>query len=210
MRTRIAVAACAVAVLATPAADAGCPAGDNAHERVELTDADVDEIHTLMVGNEPVLAASPGVKAVEARCARGLIYATVYFYPHTEKAGIGEAVKAHCERAADGGPWDCPRGELRLYVQVPGQDFPVRISGQLDYETAIALIDATRGKGPVRTDAGIATDTAVLITGGRDAMWVGWGDREGHLAMSVHTRLIEGADPREARSWEIVEVDAGD
>ncbi len=177
---------------------------------VSLTEADLAAITDVMVQNAPIVAASPGVKWSSASRTDDTIHARVLFHPHKETGGIGHAVNAFCVKEGDA-PWKCPSGNLRSYMQVPGQDFRMRVMGTVDYDAAIALVDAT-GQA-LKEDPSIDTsevDTAVLICcfdeGGAT---VNWGTSEGYSRVSVTAMPIPGRSRREAAGWEIVDLNDG-
>lgn len=175
---------------------------------VELSDKDMAEIRTVMIGHAPVLAASPGIKSASAYQDDNGTHADVVFYPHEETGGVAHAVSANCGRVTVDAPWICRSGRLRTYLQIPGQAFHVRVLGNIDYEAAVALIDATRDA--LQADTGLvgeSPDTAVMIYGtAPHGVTVGWGDSDGHFLVSLDAALVDGGDPRSAEDWRVVQM----
>ncbi len=199
-----------LAVAATSSATGPASGGWQEPVDVALTDADLAEITNVMVQNAPILAASPGIKWSSASRTNDVIHASVIFYPHEESGGIGHAVNASCVKEGDA-PWKCPSGQLRSYMQVPGQDFRMRVLGTVDYDSAIALVDVTgRALGEDATIDTSEVDTAVLICcfeeGGATVVW---GTSEGYSRVGVTAKAIPGQSPREAAGWEVVGVEGG-
>jgi hypothetical protein len=175
---------------------------------VALSDADLEKIRNIMVANTPVLASSAGIKTVSAFDSGGPVTASVVFHPHEQSGGISHAVIANCGKAGPEAPWTCPAGSLRSYLQLPGQEFEVRIAGDMEYEAALAIIEATRAAIEVYAEPVTETpDTAVMIyPENQETMMVGWGDRNGRLKVSVEVVTMDGKDRHDPRSWQVVSI----
>ena len=186
----------------------GFAAAETEHSvQVELTGSDLDEIRAVMIRNAAVLVSSPGVKHVSAQKSGDAITATVLFYPHEKSGGISHAVNANCHKTGPEAPWTCLSGSLRSYLQIPGQDFEVRVFGSIDYEMALALIDATRAAAHAHSDPGVETpDTVVVILPSEESMTVGWGDSKGFVRVHIEAAPIEGGRARDPRGWRVTKI----
>lgn len=179
---------------------------------IELTEADLAEIKDVMIRNAPVLASSPGIKHTSAQKQGDEIGAQVLFYPYTESGGVAHAINASCYRAKPDDPWQCPAANLRTYLQLPAQEFQVRVIGNIDYDVAVALVDAT---GNALREHAISADytppdTAVMIVSNSDeVVTVGWGDSEGYLKLNVEARAMDRQNLRDPRSWQVININDG-
>ena len=169
---RVAVAAAAISVYAS-AGIAGDPPADEWQPpaEVQLSDRDLEEIRTVMIGHAPMLASSPGVKfasAHEAHRGSSKIVVNVVFHPFADEGGMARALSANCERTGVDEPWICRSGRSRAYLRVPGQGFRPVLLVEIDYESALALIEATRDA--LRTDPVYGADPPAAAM-----MWAsGW------------------------------------
>src|ERR1700741_4310289 len=110
-----------LAVLAAPLALAGeAPAqAPQPDYQIPLSDADLRAITLQVLEQHPILASSPGIKA--AYGSRGpdtIEVANVVFYPHSETAGVKNALQATCRREVPDDSWACPAVSLRRYVKL--------------------------------------------------------------------------------------------
>ena len=175
--------------------------------QVELSDSDLDEIKAVMIQNAAVLVSSPGIKHASAQESGGAITATVLFYPHEQSSGISHAVNATCHKPRPEAPWTCPSGSLRSYLQIPGQEFEVRVFGNIDYDMALALIAATGEAMRAHPNLGVETpDTVVVILPVEESMTVGWGDSKGFVRVHVEAVPIEGGRARDPRGWRVTRI----
>jgi hypothetical protein len=175
--------------------------------QVELTDSDLEEIRAVMIRNAAVLVSSPGIKHASAQKSGDAITATVLFYPHEQSGGISHAVNANCHKTGPEAAWTCPSGSLRSYLQIPRQDFEVRVFGSIDYEMALALIDATGAALRAHSDQdGNTPDTVVVILPTEESMTVGWGDSEGFVRVHIEAVPIEGERARDPRGWRVTKI----
>jgi len=175
--------------------------------QVELSEGDLEEIRTVMTRNAAVLVSSPGIKHVDAQQNRGAITASVLFFPHEQSGGIAHAVNAQCHKATPESSWVCPSGSLRSYLQIPRQDFEVRVFGNIDYDMALALIEATGEAVRSHPNLGVETpDTVVVIIPMEDTMMVGWGDSEGFLRVNVEAVPVAGGRAQTSGGWRVTKV----
>ncbi len=177
---------------------------------VPVSEADLEEITTVMITRVPELASSPGIKSATAYRSAGTVSATVEFHPHARRGGMSRAIVAHCGQAEHEGPWTCESGSLRNYLQLHGQEFEVRVTGDVEYDVAMALIEATRGAVgayPYRDSEIDMPDTVVMIfPGKKDTMAIGWGSKTGTLELSFRVALIDGRDQSDPRGWRVISV----
>ncbi|MGI9263599.1 MAG: hypothetical protein ACR2QU_01640 [Gammaproteobacteria bacterium] len=204
--TFIAIAVCCFANAAI-AGDTDAPAGYVEPVQVELSEADLEEIKTLMIQHAAVLVSSPGIKHVDAQQVGEAVTASVLFYPHEQSGGIAHAINAQCHKETADVSWVCPSGSLRSYLQVPGQDFEVRVFGSVDYDMALALIKVTGDVIRSHPNLGVETpDTVVVIVPTQDTMTVGWGDSEGFLRVHVEAMPVAGGRARTPEGWRVTSV----
>jgi hypothetical protein len=198
---------CASGLVLAVAGDDEVPLAYEEPTQVELSDGDLEEIKAVMTQNAAVLVSSPGIKHVSAHQSEGAITAAVLFYPHEQSGGISHAVNANCHKSNAEAPWTCPSGSLRSYLQIPAQDFEVRVFGSIDYDAALALIDATGEVLRAHPDPDLKTaNTVVVIVPTEASMTVGWGDRKGFVKAHVEAVPIEGGEARDPRGWKVTTV----
>jgi len=139
--------AVAIALLAARAVIAGeLPQADySLGDSVPLDDSELGAITLQALERNPLLSSSPGIKFASAqRSARSIDIADVVYHPHSDSAGIKQAFQLQCRRQMPNKLWMCGEAEIRRYLQLGTQDFEVRVTGDIEYEAALALIQATR------------------------------------------------------------------
>lgn len=210
---RLVVTALALFALAPAQAGEPKPPADAPDPRVILEDADLRMITLEVMKTHPLLASSPGVKHAEAY--RGyqvsnegddpgispIVNASVIFLPHSETAGVRNALQAHCSREHEAADWTCPVVELRRYVRLENQDFEVRVKGDLSLEAVLALVEATRATAASASKGGSA-DTVSMMVPCDDGYFVSWTDRDHQTGVLVLARLAAGGNPEERDDWE--------
>lgn len=212
---RLVVAALTLFALAPAQASEPKPPVDAPDPRVTLGDADLRMITLEVMKTHPLLASSPGVKHAEAYrgyqvsseedgpAIGSIVNASVIFLPHSETAGVRNALQAHCLRELAGADWSCPVVELRRYIRLEEQDFEVRVKGSLTLEAVLALVEATRGTALAASNEGSAAlDTVSMILPCDDGYFVSWTDRDHRSGVLVKARLAAGGDPAELNDWE--------
>jgi len=191
------------------------PPADAPDPRITLGDAELQTITLEVMKTHPLLASSPGIKHVDAYLGyrassaeedakiNPIMQANVIFHPHSETAGVRNALQAHCSRDPVGADWSCPVVELRRYVRLDNQDFEVRVKGDLTLEAVLALVDATRGTAlAASNDDSTTIDTISMILPCGDGYFVSWADRDHQSGVLVKARLAAGGDPAERDDWE--------
>ena len=211
---RLIVPVLSIAVLHSGHASESDAPPDASDHQVTLTDADLQMI-TLAVMKTHPLVAGAGVKHVDAHrsyrvaaddedpsIASG-VSANVIFYPHSETAGIKEALQVHCSREHADGAWACPLVQLRRYVRLDTQDFEVRVKGDLSVEAVLALVEATRSTARSAPNEGSsAADIATIILPCGEGYLVSWADLDHQAGVLVEARLSRDGDPAEPGDWE--------
>lgn len=212
---RLVVTALALAILTSAQAAEHEPPADAADLRVALGDADLQMITLAVMKTHPLLASSPGVKHADAyhgyRDSGGnedpktssILHANVIFHPHSETAGVRNALQAHCSRDLASADWTCPVVELRRYVRLEDQDFEVRVKGDLSLDAVLALVEATRvtALAAPRDDSAVL-DTVSMILPCGDGYFVSWTDLDHRSGVLVKARLAAGGEPAERNDWE--------
>jgi len=191
------------------------PPADAPDPRVTLGDADLQTIKLEVMKSHPLLASSPGIKHVDAYLgyrASGededakidpIVQANVVFHPHSESAGVRNALQAHCSRGPADEGWSCPVVELRRYVRLEDQEFEARVKGDLSLEAVLALVEATRGTAlAAPKDGSAVVDTVSMILPCGDGYFVSWTDRDHRSGVLVYARLAAGGNPAERDDWE--------
>ena len=179
-------------------------------EDIELGDTDIDNISAQVLAQHPLLSSSPGIKAAGAarhfnKFEYDLDTAWVVFHPHTETAGIKQAYQVSCVRQVPDTDWMCEEAMIRRYLALETQDFEVRITGPIDSDAAMALIEATRQALPPELDDGSAApETAINIlpTAGDSEYLVVWGSPEGYGQLMMQAQLADGADATLPEGWQ--------
>ncbi len=106
-----------------------------------LPSDDVDQIIASAIHHFPELASSPGLKYAEYDDPDNKSSATVIFWPYERIGDMAYSRLVECDAIGTVGEgWNCDRSRPRYYLSVPGQEFEVVITNELDRETAIALI----------------------------------------------------------------------
>jgi len=174
-------------------------------ENFQLSDDDLRDITSQVLAQHPLLSSSPGIKASGAtRHRRSQDIADVIYYPHIETAGIKQAYQVTCSRQVPEESWSCDEARIRRYIALDSQDFGGRVTGPIESEEAMALIEATRDAlPPSLEDGSTAPQTVVMILPYKDSYLISWGDRQGHGKLMMQARLPEGADPREPTGWQV-------
>ncbi len=211
-------------------------ASDN--ERPQLSDEDRAAIFTELVARYPEVASSPGIKAAYYGPARAdtdcdtivlgttaadlraqrshrrasvnckAETASIYLYPHAERRGRKDALKAMCQRAlsTDGaswqpsGGWQCPIGTFRQYVQLEEQRCEVRLTGN----TSTTALSAARSAGIQAIEAfGQPAPEALVVFTQKDDdyAWAMFGTDTCGGGMVVEFTRVSDADPRSAKDW---------
>ena len=91
------VAIVGLSVLHCPSVSADDQSSDDysRHDSVPLSQDDLREITAQVLAKEPLLSSSPGIKHASATRFDGSEdEATVFYYPHSENAGIKQAFNA--------------------------------------------------------------------------------------------------------------------
>ena len=194
-----------LALLYTPCASADdqTPVGHAGFENVPLSQEDLRSITAQVMAKQPLLSSGRGIKFAEAvRVDESEEEAVVVYYPHSESAGIKEAFQVRCGRQAADMPWACEDARIRRYLTLDTQDFEVRITGPIESNAAIALIEATRKVLPLVTDEGFAVpDTVTQVCSYDDSASVVWGSSKGNASLLMQGRLAEGGDPAKPDDW---------
>ncbi|MEO1080216.1 MAG: hypothetical protein AAFY29_11735 [Pseudomonadota bacterium] len=211
-------------------------ASDNAPP--QLSAEDRAAIFAVLVERYPEVASSPGIKAAFYAPARAYTdcdtiilgtsaaehrkrrthkrgsvnckaeTASIYLYPHAERRGRKDALKAMCQRAVSingdtkqpSGRWNCPVGTFRQYVQIEGQSCEVRLTGN----TSSAALSAARAAGmqAIRAFGQPAPEALVMFTHtDEDYAWGMFGTDACGGGMVVEFLRVSDADPRSAADW---------
>lgn len=213
----------AVSIIATSSLPASLATAENPpsapempEHQVQLDERDLQLITMEVLKSQPLLSASPGIKAVDAFGgyssdeSKGpileTVMANVIFYPHEESRGVKQAFQAHCSRSASGNDWTCFEIEIRRYVRLDTQDFEVRVSANLDLASILALIEATRQPAAVlAAEASEVADTASSIFGTSEGYVVSWGhDGDGRVGLMANLRA--GGNPAEPSDWMVAKL----
>jgi hypothetical protein len=187
--------------------DAGAnePPGPVVAEAVPLPDEELRQITVNLLQRYPELAASPGVKVAGANLGSDTDSAIVIYQPHTERRGIKEAFQVYCRRTHPSTTWTCNELTIRRYLQLPAQDFEVRVLADISSESAFALIEGSRRDLHASlTDVSGLPGTAILVTPHHDEpgqYFVSWGTPEGFLKLTMLAKLADGGDPTNANDW---------
>ena len=103
---------------------------------------DLDQIVASAIRHFPELASSPGIKYAGYDDPDNKSSATVIFWPYERDGRMAYSRLVECDAIGTVGEgWNCDRSRPRAYLTVPGQEFEVVITNELDRETAIALIE---------------------------------------------------------------------
>ncbi|HJR69340.1 MAG TPA: hypothetical protein VKA43_04815 [Gammaproteobacteria bacterium] len=163
------------------------------------------QITLSLLDRYPLLASSAGVKAADASpgCPATTEVTGVIFYPHSEHHGIKEAFEALCGREYPNKTWTCDHVTIRRYLQLASQDFEVRVKGEITWEAALALIEASRRDlQQTVTDASGLPDTAIIIMPHKDGGYrIVWGTPEGYSKLTMLAQLTEGGDSTRPDDW---------
>ena len=199
------VALVGVSVLHCPLVSAGDQSPDDysSDDNVPLSEDDLREITAQVLAKEPLLSSSPGIKVAEAwRSAGSEDIAAVFYYPHSENAGIKQAFQVDCSRQRLDVAWICEDARIRRYLTLDTQDYEVRITGPIGSNAAIALIEATREALPISADdAVVVPDTAMKISSYDDSATVAWVSFEGGSSLLMKAHLADGGDPNRPGDW---------
>lgn len=171
-------------------------------ESVPLDQADLKDITAAVLQVYPLVASSPGVKFAHAqRSAQSTDIASVIFYPHTENAGVKQAVQVRCVRQVSATSWNCENPQMRRYLRLSSQEFEVRVSGGISNEGALALIEASRRF--MVTTSSIYTTAIQIIPDGDGSLLVSWGRAPDSQDLAMRAHLRAGADQAQPESWQI-------
>ena len=173
-------------------------------DSVPLDDSDLRKITLQVLEKNPLLSSSPGIKIASAqRSVRSTDIADIIYYPHAESAGIKQAFQIQCRRQMPNESWTCGEAEIRRYLQLESQDFEVRVTGDIGFEEALALIQATRGTVQASaTDRSVIAETAIMIFPEGDRYLVTWGGPEGYQELAVEAHLRDDGNPAEPEDWQ--------
>lgn len=185
-------------------------AGTRFGSAVQLHDPDIREITELVLISNPELASSPGVKYAEGVTGRnGSVHAGLIFYPHSNSAGVKDALQVSCSRLAADLSWTCEEPRLRRYYQLEGQDFELRVvDGLLGSAESVAVVRATRSALPLgmsaASDGSCEALSIMEAEAGYLVLWrcLGAGEENG---FSMHATPISGADLTQTSSWQVSE-----
>jgi hypothetical protein len=182
------------------------PPGPVIAEAVPLPDNEVRQITVSLLQRYPELAASPGVKVAGANLGPDSTdSATVIYQPHSERRGIKEAFQVHCGRTHPSTEWTCDELAIRRYLQLPSQDFEVRVLADISSESAFALIEGSRRDLHASpTDVSGQLATAIIVTPHHDEpgqYFVGWGTPEGFLKLTMLAKLTDNGDSANPDDW---------
>ena len=173
-------------------------------DKVSLNESDLRAITLQVMETHPLLSSSPGIKFAEAYRANPTTdHAQIIYYPHLESAGIKQAFQVHCQRHIPSELWECFAVEIRRYLQLETQDFEVRVKGDIGQQSALALIQATRGTAQASvTDGSAVPDTAIMIFPANGRYLVSWGTDEWNSGLAVEAQLRKGGNPANSEDWE--------
>lgn len=186
-------------------------AADASHESyilgqpVTLDEDDLGSITLQVMKKYPLLASSPGIKAVSAqRSVRSTDIASIIYFPHTESSGLKQAFQVRCVRHISDEHWACDEVEIRRYLKLESQDFEVRVTGDISTDAALAVIQASRGLAREQSrEHPLACETAIQILPDGDGSYlVGWGAANGQGACTVRARLKHGGNPLRVEGWQ--------
>ncbi len=205
---------------------------------VPLGESDRIAITTLLIGRHPKMASSPGLKhssyweggatddcgmhevhttrsdrkgveiRMEPRTNCDTDFAILYFLPHSERLGRGEAGRVNCRRPtiaripAGAAPpeWTCHEVRFREYVQLEGQVCEVRLTGDMSTPALMAAREAgweaIRAAGQPHPEA-LVVFTTIGDKGGSAI----FGTNECRPGLSVEFSLNEAGDREDPASW---------
>ena len=107
-----------------------------------LPSDDLDQIIASAIDHFPELASSPGLKYAAYNDPDNKRSATIIFWPYERVGDMAYSRLVECDAIGTVGEgWNCDRSRPRYYLTVPGQEFEVVITNELDREMAIALIE---------------------------------------------------------------------
>ena len=183
------------------------PADTGYHsENLELGDADLADITSQVIAQNPLLSSSPGIKYAGAtRHRHSEDVAEVIYFPHFETAGIKQAFQVTCSRHVPEVSWKCDKARIRRYIALVSQEFEVRVTGPIGSVEAMALIEATRQALPIPSgleDGSATPATVIMILPYKGTYLVTWGDEEGHAQLMMQAQLLESTDPTEPTGWQ--------
>jgi len=173
-------------------------------EELELSDDDLESITLQVLARYPLLASSPGIRFAHAqRAGPSTDLADIIYHPHAESWGVKKAFEVQCRRETKDTHWTCPSIGIRGYLRLESQEFEVRVLDGIGRETALALIEATRGTARASVVVGApAPESATMIQFHEDGYRVTWGDREGHSLVWVIAHIEKNGDPTDANDWQ--------
>ncbi len=106
-----------------------------------LPSDDLGQIIASAIHHFPELASSPGIKHAGYDDPDNKSSATIIFWPYERIGDMAYSRLVECDAIGTVGEgWNCDRSRPRAYLTVPGQEFEVVITNELDREMAIALI----------------------------------------------------------------------
>jgi hypothetical protein len=177
---------------------------------VQLVETDFGEITLAVLKAHPLLASSRGIKYAAARRPperpgfSPVEIADVIFHPHVDSGGVKQAYQVQCRRPVPDGSWDCPDVDIRRYLTLQGQDFEVRVMGDIGNDAARALIEASRVAALACAPNGTAAPaTAMVVFPVEDGYLVGWETKDGQAGISVLGRLRPAGDLGSAHEWQV-------
>jgi hypothetical protein len=145
--------------------------------------ADVlEQIVASAVQYFPELAASPGIKAAGYNSPEITNRVSAVFWPYLRVGDFAYSRTIYCNAIDSGdGGWICDQSRPRGYLTIAEQDTEVVITGALDREKAVALIEYAKSRlkddpDYNETDDGWFSTIHPPNTLGHDAYWVSWRD----------------------------------
>jgi hypothetical protein len=140
----------------------------------------VEQIVASAVDYFPELASSRGIKAAGYDNPEIMNRASVIFWPYLRVGDFAHSRTVYCNaiRSGDGG-WICDRSEPRGYLTIADQDKEVVITGALDRDNAVAMIEFAKLKlkdepNYSETDDGWFSQIHPLKRNGLAEYWVSW------------------------------------
>lgn len=226
-------------VLLIPLAAAAAQQSGDTPTRVPLGEADRIALTTLLVSRHPRIASSPGLKAsyytegaatddcgmeeryisrsdrkgveirMETREHCDTDFASLYFLPHSERLGRGEAARVNCQRptiarsplGAAPPQWTCHEVTFREYVQLEDQVCEVRLIGDISTPALMAAREA--GLRAIRAAGQPEPEALVVFSTIEPSRASGlFGTNDCKPSASVWFSLATYGDAEDPASWE--------
>ncbi len=182
--------------------------GEPPSDIIPLSEEELREFSAQVLAEEPLLASSRGIKFAEAYGqGRGQDFAIIIFHPHSETAGFKQAFQSFFYREGAWDAWQYGDTDIRRYMALDYQDFDVRITGPIQADSALAVIEASRDAlVDAIPDDSARPDTVVKVSAFNDRGKVMWGDSEGYRQLTMKAHVIEGGDPTQHRDWIVTHI----